>query len=99
MKKLLLWVLFLTAFSFGILGSEAYSQATETGKPVMQCEKNFDVMDTNHDGMVSITEFLAFDHKGRNAGGNLEEVFKTRDTNNDGMLTKEEFCSGKGPGK
>ncbi len=95
MKRSLLPVLLAAAFIFGIFCSEGRSQIRETGKPAMQCEKNFDTMDADHDGLVTKDEFAAFEHKRKNA----DEIFKARDADHDGKLTKEEFCTGKGAGQ
>jgi len=57
-----------------------------------QCEARFDVMDTNHDGKVTLPEF-------QNSAINdskAEEIFQSRDSNGDGVVTKDEMCFAKG---
>jgi hypothetical protein len=97
MNRLHVFVLISVAFVVGAFGSEGYGQIRETGKPAMvqQCQENFDAMDANKDGVITKEEFLAFEHKGRNAEG----MFTARDADSDGALTKDELCAGKGMGK
>ncbi len=73
------------------------NQTVEPGRPApkMMCRDRFDSMDRNHDGVVTMEEFMSVRHP----GGRGDRIFKARDTNGDGVLTKEEFCSGKGTGK
>jgi hypothetical protein len=77
----------------GTFAPAAFSQIRETGKPAMvqQCQKNFDAMDTDKNGVVTREEFLSIEHRGWNAA----QVFDARDTNGDKKLTKDEFCAGK----
>lgn len=96
MNRILFLILFSVMCVLGIFLSEGHSQIRETGKPAMQCETNFDAMDTNHDGLVTKEQFLALPHHGRR---NPEEAFKAMDRDNDGTLTREEFCAGKGGGR
>jgi hypothetical protein len=97
MNRLHVFILLVMALVVGAFWSEGYGQIRETGKPAMvqQCQENFDAMDADEDGVVTREEFLAFEHKGRNA----EAMFTARDADSDGALTKDEFCAGKGMGK
>ena len=97
MKGAFVGMVLSLAFVAGAWLPDANSQIRETGKPAMvqQCQKNFDAMDTNGDGVVTSDEFFAWEHQGANPEG----VFKSRDTNGDNVLSKEEFCAGKGRGR
>jgi Ca2+-binding EF-hand superfamily protein len=64
------------------------------GSHRMSCQDRFDAMDTNHDGKLTMEEFMAAPHR----RGNPEERFKAMDVNGRGYITKEEFCSGRGDG-
>lgn len=57
-------------------------------------EENFPLRDANHDGVITLEEFMA------KAPGSKEmkERFEQRDTNHDGVLTLEEF-TGRAKGK
>ncbi|SPF47445.1 Putative signal transduction protein with EFhand domain (modular protein) [Syntrophobacter sp. SbD1] len=61
----------------------------------MGCQERFDALDTNHDGKLTLEEFMAAPHD----KGNPEQMFKTMDVNGHGYITKEEFCSGQGMGR
>ncbi len=96
-SRALVMLCMLCGFSSLCLAQEQ-SQTSEQNpppRPMMRCQERFDAMDTNHDGTISMEEFMAVKHP----GGRGEQVFKRRDTNQDGNLTKEEFCSQKGRGR
>ena len=65
------------------------------GAPRMGCQERFDALDTNHDGKLTLEEFMAAPHN----GGDAEQKFKAMDVNGHGYITKEEFCSGRGMGR
>ena len=65
------------------------------GSPRLSCQERFDALDTNHDGKLTLEEFMAAPHR----RGNAEERFKAMDVNGHGYITKEEFCSGRGMGR
>lgn len=90
---------FVTVMAIAVSVSAVWVQQGQSGqadspRPIMQCEEQFKVMDSNQDGLVTAEEFLAVGHKGMHSS----EVFQTRDDNDDGALSKEEFCAGKGAG-
>jgi hypothetical protein len=61
----------------------------------MVCQERFDALDTNHDGKLTLEEFMAVPYNRGNAG----QMFKAMDVNGHGYITKEEFCSGQGMGR
>ncbi len=65
------------------------------GAQRMGCQERFDALDTNHDGKLTLEEFMAAPHN----RGNAEQMFKAMDVNVHGYITKEEFCSGQGMGR
>ncbi len=65
------------------------------GAQRMGCQERFDALDTNHDGKLTLEEFMAAPHN----RGNAEQMFKAMDVNGHGYITKEEFCSGQGMGR
>jgi hypothetical protein len=77
-----------------VWAQQGQSGQSDGARPIMQCEEQFKVMDSNQDGLVTAEEFMAVGHKGMHSS----EVFQTRDENDDGALSKEEFCAGKGAG-
>jgi hypothetical protein len=95
----LLRIGFVTVMAIAVSVGAVWAQQGQSGqadspRPIMQCEEQFKVMDSNQDGLVTAEEFLAVGHKGMHSS----EVFQTRDENDDGALSKEEFCAGKGAG-
>jgi hypothetical protein len=99
MKRIFMFVS-ITWIVFALLGTAwaaDQSQQNEQAqpRPMMKCQERFDALDTNHDGVVTMDEFMAVKHP----GGRAQEIFTSRDINGDGKLTKEEFCSGKGKGR
>jgi len=65
------------------------------GAQRMGCQERFDALDTNHDGKLTLEEFLAAPHD----RGDAEQKFKAMDVNGHGYITKEEFCAGQGTGR
>ena len=61
--------------------------ATPQGPTTEERAKTFDRWDTNHDGVVTLAEYLA----GQKPNDLLEARFKHLDKNGDGQLTREEF--------
>jgi heme A synthase len=92
MKHLKLVILVISVFCF-MSGGMVFSQylGSQSGSR-MSCQDRFDALDANHDGKLTLEEFMATAHHRRNP----EERFKALDVNNHGYLTKEEFCSGRG---
>jgi hypothetical protein len=96
MSRSLIFGLVAASFAFICLTADRSLAQGEPGqagqRPRMMCQDRFVSMDTNKDGKVEKTEFMAVTHPGVNP----EEIFKSRDANADGSLSKEEFCAGKG---
>ncbi|MBF0495341.1 MAG: EF-hand domain-containing protein [Deltaproteobacteria bacterium] len=65
-------------------------QAGPPAAPKSRCPELFKVLDTNHDGKVTLDEFKSAHHR-----GDAEQTFKAMDTQGKGYLTPEELC-GKG---
>lgn len=63
--------------------------------PHSGCQQRFDSMDTDHDGKLTKTEFMAAPHH----RGDAEQMFNAMDASKQGFLTKDQFCSGKGMGR
>jgi Ca2+-binding EF-hand superfamily protein len=47
----------------------------------MSCRERFDALDTNHDGKLTLEEFMAAPHR----RGNPEEMFKAMDVSGRGI--------------
>jgi Ca2+-binding EF-hand superfamily protein len=80
---------------FLIVGAASAQWQGGQGSARMSCQERFDALDTNHDGKLTMEEFMAAPHH----RGNPEERFKAMDVNGHGYITKEEFCSGAGTGR
>lgn len=61
--------------------------ATPKAPPAGDRAKTFDRWDTNHDGVVTLDEYLA----GQKPNDLLKDRFKRLDKNSNGKLTREEF--------
>jgi hypothetical protein len=68
-----------------------YSFAQGPGRGV-RCLQRFADFDTNKDGKVTYSEFMAVSHP--RGEEQAKATFKAKDTNNDGELTQAEFCPG-----
>ncbi|MGO9313274.1 MAG: EF-hand domain-containing protein [Syntrophobacteraceae bacterium] len=98
MKRLMLVILvgLLAVFFFaGMAFAQWQGGQGGQGGPRMGCQERFDALDTNHDGKLTLEEFMAAPHR----RGKAEERFKAMDVNGHGYITKEEFCSGQGRGR
>jgi Ca2+-binding EF-hand superfamily protein len=98
MKRLVLVVLvgLLAVFFFaGMAFAQWQGGQGGQGGPRMGCQERFDALDTNHDGKLTLEEFMAAPHR----RGKAEERFKAMDVNGHGYITKEEFWSGRGRGR
>ncbi|MGO9018969.1 MAG: EF-hand domain-containing protein [Syntrophobacteraceae bacterium] len=95
MKHFKLVVLAGLVTVFLIAGAAFAQWQGAQGSPRMSCQERFDALDTNHDGKLTLEEFMAAPHR----RGNPEEMFKAMDVNGHGYITKDEFCSGRGRGR
>jgi len=95
MKRFMLVVLAGLLAVFFIAGMAFAQWQGGQGGPMMGCEERFDALDANHDGKLTLEEFMAAPHR----KGKGEERFKAMDVNGHGYITKEEFCSGQGRGR
>ena len=97
------WARVLVSAAIGIVFtfSSAYpkpaqAQTAQQSHPIStKCQKHFDALDKNHDGVVTKEEFMAVKHLGHDP----EKVLASKDLNGDGQLTKEEYCLGTKSGK
>jgi len=88
--KMVVLVGLVTVF---LIAGAAFAQGQGgQGSQRMSCQDRFDALDSNHDGKLTLQEFMAAPHH----RGNPEEMFKAMDVNGHGYLTKDEFCSGRG---
>ena len=89
MKVLRIVFVVLMAVVFTASGVLAQGHTGHSAKddPKKACNEHFDMMDTNHDGFVTLDEYKAMGH-----GGNAEKTFKKMDTNGDGKVSREEMC-------
>jgi hypothetical protein len=79
-----------------LLSGAAFAQwQGAQGTARMSCQDRFDALDTNHDGKLTMEEFVAAPHH----RGNPEERFKSMDVKGRGYITKDEFCSHAGRGR
>jgi len=76
--KLVLMVGLVTVF---LIAGAAFAQC-QVGQcsPRMSCRERFDALDTNHDGKLTLEEFMAAPHR----RGNPEEMFKAMDVSGRG---------------
>ncbi len=95
MKRFKLVVLEGLVTVFFIAGMAFAQSQGGQGAPRMGCQERFDALDTNHDGKLTLEEFMAAPHH----RGKAEQRFKAMDVNGHGYITKEEFCAGKGMGR
>ncbi len=95
MRPFKLVVLVGLATVFLIAGMAFAQSQGGQGAQRMGCQERFDALDTNHDGKLTLEEFLAAPHN----RGDAEQKFKAMDVNGHGYITKEEFCSGQGSGR
>ncbi len=79
--------------TFFVIAGMAYSQSQNP--PRYGCQQRFNTLDADHDGKLTIAEFMSFQHS-RN---NPEQVFDSMDVNGRGYVTKDEFCARRGMGK
>ncbi|MCI5207899.1 MAG: EF-hand domain-containing protein [Candidatus Electrothrix sp. ATG2] len=56
----------------------------------MKCIERFSSFDTDKDGKVTFTEFMAVSHP--RGDEQAKAMFEAKDTNKDSILTQEEFC-------
>ena len=68
-----------------------YSFAQGQGRSV-RCLQRFADLDTNKDGKVSYSEFMAVFHP--RGEDQAKAMFEAKDTDKDGELTQAEFCPG-----
>jgi Ca2+-binding EF-hand superfamily protein len=74
---------------------EASEQAPEE-----ECADRFKKMDTDHDGRLSITEFMVGSNAQTYGARKVSQTtFIIMDTDRDELLTLEEFCKGKEQGQ
>ena len=70
-------------------GYNSFAQGPGRG---MRCLQRFAELDTNKDGNVTFSEFMAVSHP--RGDDQAKAMLKAKDTNNDGVLTQAEFCPG-----
>jgi hypothetical protein len=90
-----LWALAMPLSAYSSEQNQQQVQPCPAGgkaTPRLQCYERFKSMDTNHDGAVTLEEFITIQHH----RGYPEKIFKSKDINKDGSLTQEELCAGKG---
>ncbi|MCI5119194.1 MAG: RNA polymerase subunit sigma-70 [Candidatus Electrothrix sp. LOE1_4_5] len=74
-------------FTMTLLASYSFAQGQGRG---LRCQQRFAELDTNKDGNVTLSEFMAVDHP--RGEDQAKAMFKAKDTDNDGKLTQAEFC-------
>ncbi|WPD22564.1 MAG: EF-hand domain-containing protein [Candidatus Electrothrix aestuarii] len=57
-----------------------------------RCQQRFAELDTNKDGKVTYSEFMAVSHP--RGEEQAKAMFEAKDSNKDGELTRAEFCPG-----
>ncbi len=95
MKRFMLFVPLGVLAVFFIAGMAFAQWQGGQGGSRMGCQERFDALDTNHDGKLTLEEFMAAPHR----RGKGEERFRAMDVNGHGYITKEEFGSGRGRGR
>jgi hypothetical protein len=79
----------VVALTITMLGGYSFAQGQGRG---MRCPQRFAELDTNDDGKVTFTEFMAVPHP--RGDEQAKAMFAAKDTNKDDVITLEEFCPG-----
>jgi len=95
MKRFKLVVLLGLVTVFVMAGMAFAQWQGGQGSSRLSCQERFDALDTNHDGKLTLEEYMEAPHN----RGDAEQKFKALDVNGHGYITKEEFCSGQGMGR
>jgi len=95
MKRFKLVVLLGLVTVFVMAGMAFAQWQGGQGSSRLSCQERFDALDTNHDGKLTLEEYMEAPHN----RGDAEQKFKALDGNGHGYITKEEFCSGQGTGR
>ena len=97
MNPLKMIMLLAGAFVFTVVAAvlpvaaQSPSVQEQRDAQIQKCQHQFDRKDANHDGFLSMDEFMSR----RNVKPQLGKVFHSRDVDNSGALTIEEFCGGR----
>jgi hypothetical protein len=79
----------VVALSIAMLAGYSFAQGQGRG---VRCPQRFAELDTNKDGKVTLTEFMAVSHPRGNE--QARAMFTAKDTDKNGVLTSKEFCPG-----
>jgi len=84
--------------SFVLAGSPG--GAMSGGQAVMDCERNFNTLDSGQKDYLTYWDFEAGTygvggHKGLAPSGNAQSRFQTADQNRDNLLSRAEYCDWK----